>query len=161
MLAKKLYLNLFSTVNGVIITESATGPKLSTEEYPEPSQTSNPVNICLGEDVFETCWRCLQRNIFCLPRHLLEDIFKTSCKHVWKTSCEEVLKMSWRHIWKTSRKHALKTSWKMKNHYVEDVLENMENKKCLLGRYSILGKNLMAFNRKPLTIFLKRFISLC
>ena len=55
MLAKKLYLNLFSTVNGVIITESATGPKLSTEEYPEPSQTSNPVNISLGEDVFETC----------------------------------------------------------------------------------------------------------
>ena len=98
-------------------------------------------------------------DVFSVTFFVFRDVFlKTSCKHVWKTSCKEVLKMPWRHIWKTSCKHALKTSWKMKNHYAEDVLENMENKKCLLGRYSILGKNLTAFNQNPLTILVKRFI---
>ena len=51
MLTKKLYWNLFSTINGVIITESATRPKLIAEAYSEPCQTSNPANIRLGEDV--------------------------------------------------------------------------------------------------------------
>ena len=62
-----------------------------------------PANIRLGEDMFKTCWRWLQSNIF-LP-------FKTSCKHVLHTSwrrlgkwkivyTEDAFKTSSRHIGK-------------------------------------------------------------
>ena len=42
----------------------------------------------------------------------LEDVLKTSWRHVLKTSWRHVLKMSWRHVLKTSWRHVLKTSWR-------------------------------------------------
>ena len=59
-----------------------------------------PVNIRLGEDALKTCWRRLQRNIFCLPRRL---------------QGVSTLKTPWRRIWKIS----WNTSWRR-----QDVLED-------------------------------------
>ena len=42
----------------------------------------------------------------------LEDVFKTSWRHVLKTSWRYVLKMCWRHDLKMSWRHVLKTSWR-------------------------------------------------
>ena len=68
----------------------------------------------LGGDVRKTSWRRIQCNIFCLIRCL---------ENVLKTSCEVILKTSWRRFWKTYCKYVLKTSWKTKNCYAEDVLK--------------------------------------
>ena len=80
--------------------------------YLKPLKEYNPANIRLGEDVLKTSSRCLQCNIFCLPRRL-EDVLKTSWRHL-----ENVLKTSWGRLqdvfkrsWKT-KSVTLKTSWR-------------------------------------------------
>ena len=39
-------------------------------------------------------------------------VFKTSLRHVFKTSSGHIFKTSSRHVFKTSSRHVLKTSWK-------------------------------------------------
>ena len=91
----------------------------------------------LGGDVLKTSWRRLQCNIFSLTR-CLENVLKTSCEVIlktswrrfWKTYCKYVLKTSWRRL-RRRKSVTLKTSWRR----LEDVLEN---KKCLLGYYDAI-----------------------
>ena len=57
----------------------------------------------LGEDVLKTSWRCLQCNIFCLIRCL---------ENVLKTSCEVILKTSWRRLEDVFGRRIANTSWR-------------------------------------------------
>ena len=67
------------------------------------------------EDVFKTSWRHVLKTSSTPLQH---NNF-TSCKTSWKTKncyAEDVLKTSWRHVLKMSWRHILKTSWR---HYGE------------------------------------------
>ena len=65
----------------------------------------------LGGDVLKTSWRRLQFNIFCLI---------TCLENVLKTSCEVILKTSWRSLEDVSGRRIANTSWRR----LEDVLED-------------------------------------
>ena len=67
-----------------------------------------------SENVLKTSWRRLDQGKYILLGHTsskrLQDVFKTSCKNVFKTSTrhlEDVLKMSWKHFCKTFLQDAL------------------------------------------------------
>ena len=77
-------------------------------------------NICLGEDVLKTCWRCHKRNIFFVFQAVFQDIFMTCFQEVFfKTSWRRRLaKTPWIRFWKMRNCYAedvFKTSWKTRN----------------------------------------------
>ena len=63
------------------------------------------------EDVLETSWRRLQGNIFCFIR-CLENVLKTSCK--------EILKTSWRNFEDVFGRRIANTSWRRLGDVLED-----------------------------------------
>ena len=100
----------------VVLTHSNT--TLSQEKISQTLKIPyRPATICWSsrrlKDVFKTCLAIFSVTIFRLPRRL-EDVLKTSCKYVLKTS--------WRHLARRLE-DVLKTSWKTKNCYAEDVLK--------------------------------------
>ena len=120
--------------------------------WPKSSAISNlPANICWSSRrLQDMSWRCLQHvfsvTIFRLPR-CLEDVLKTFCKYILKTSwktkncyAEDVLKTSWRYVLKTSWRHVLKTSWR---HVLKT---SWRQTKCLLGM-SICNKSKCVSNK--------------
>ena len=83
-----------------------------------------PANIRLGEDVLKTSSALtffvfkdvLKRS----SRHLQDIVARRLLEDVFKTSCRYVLKTSWTRLCKRSCKHVLKTFWRRLKDALED-----------------------------------------
>ena len=94
-------------------------------------------------------WRSLQHvfsvTILPLPRRL-KDVLKTSCKTSWKTkNCyvEDVLKTSWRHVLKTYWRHVLKMSWR---HVLKTSWKHGDKQNTYWGNLSLTNLNVYLTN---------------
>ena len=139
-----LHLNLFPSKHWSswrrLRLQKTSSRRLHQDRYIHITHTSS-------ENVLKTSWRRLDQGKYILLGHTsskrLQDVFKTSCKNVFKTSTrhlEDVLKMSWKHFCKTFLQDALlrrfqdvfKTSSKrlakMSSRHLQDIFKTFSRR---------------------------------
>ena len=148
----ELYWNLQKCISGffssafefisqqTLVFMKTSSRRLDQDRYIRITHTSS-------ENVLKTSWRRLDQGKYILLGHTsskrLQDVFKTSCKNVFKTSTrhlEDVLKMSWKHFCKTFLQDALlrrfqdvfKTSSKrlakMSSRHLQDIFKTFSRR---------------------------------